>query len=123
MKGSADMKLALGAILLAAVPLATQAQPFRWLDTSPIRAFTDDDWTVMRAAAREALDAAEEGETVGWQNEATGASGTITLREASEHDGLKCRRAKFFNSAEGLTGTSIHRLCRIADGSWRVAPP
>ena len=36
---------------------------------------------------------------------------------------FQCRQAKFFLSADGMTGTSIHRLCQIADGSWRVAPP
>ena len=103
--------------------MLAEAQGFGWLRNSPVAAFTDDDWTAMRAATREAMDEGEEGETFGWYNEATGASGAITLREASEHEGKKCRSAKFFNSADSMTGTSIHRLCRIADGSWRVAPP
>ena len=122
MKGMVRSVVAGGAIALLAAPPAAEAQRWRWLDTSPVRAFTESDWEVVRSAAREALDTAEEGETVGWQNEGTGASGTITLRGESEHEGLPCREAKFFNSADGLTGTAIHRLCKIADGSWRIAP-
>jgi len=124
MKTDALTRLGLCAIVLAGLSQTAEAQRFgAWLDTSPVRAFTDDDWTVMRARTREALDEGEQGETFSWQNETTGASGSVTLREDSEHDGMKCRRAKFYNSADGMSGTSIHRLCRIADGSWRVGPP
>lgn len=122
MKNGRFALLALATLAFAGVSQIAEAQRFRWLDTSPIRAFTDGDWAVVRAVTRDALDNGEQGETFSWYNEATGASGSLTLREDSEHDGLKCRSAKFYNSADGLTGTSIHRLCRIADGSWRIAP-
>ena len=102
---------------------AAEAQGFRWLRNSPVAAFTDEDFDVLRAATRDAMEEGKEGQTFGWYNEVTGASGAITLREDSELDGMRCRRAKFYNSADGVTGTSIHRLCRTADGSWRVAPP
>lgn len=112
----------IGALVICFAPTANP-QGFIWLDRSPVESFTEQDWALLRSAVRQALDDGDQGETFGWHNETSGASGTITVLEDSEHEGMKCRRAKFFNSAGGFTGTGHHRLCKTADGTWRIAPP
>ena len=96
---------------------------FDALDESPVSQFTDEDWEVFRHTARKALDEAKPGDTGAWNNDKTGASGSITIiAEAEPFQGLVCRRARFFNSANGITGTSVFRVCKRADGQWRIAP-
>ena len=56
------------------------------------RAHATEDWTVFRATLREVLETGESGETIGWSNEVSGASGNITPMASSEHEGLPCRR-------------------------------
>jgi surface antigen len=107
---------------LAWLPASVDAQGYQWLDQSPISFFDDEDWELLRSTSREALEEGEVGETDGWHNEKTGASGTITVLETSEHEGMQCRRAKFFNSAGGVTGTGVFRMCKTADGTWKIAP-
>lgn len=97
------------------------AQGYRWLDTSPVRFFTDEDWEMLRATAREALDNGADGTEVSWKNADTDVSGTIMVMNTYEENGLRCRKTKFLNHARGLTGGGIYRLCKVADGKWKIS--
>lgn len=110
------------AIAAALVTVSAQGQGYRWLDTSPIKFFSDEDWELMRSTARKTLDNSRDGTTANWSNPETDASGSITVISTYEEDGRRCRKTKFYNSARGLTGSGIFRLCRIEDGTWKIAP-
>jgi hypothetical protein len=110
------------AVVLTSLASALHAQSnLNFLSRSAVGSFTSQEWSILRATVRQALDDGEQGEEIGWHNDATGASGTITLLEGSELNGMSCRRTRFFNSAGGVTGTSTHRLCKTANGEWRLA--
>ena len=104
------------------ISASAQSQTYKWLDTSPIKFFTDQDWELMRSTARRTLDKADDGTTAAWSNPETEASGSITVINTYEEEGRRCRKTKFFNSARGLTGTGIFRLCKVEDGTWKIAP-
>ena len=117
----------LSALLITAavaifVSATARSQTYRWLDTSPIKFFTDQDWEIMRSTARRTLDDAKDGTTANWSNPETEASGSITVISTYEEEGRRCRKTKFFNSARGLTGSGIFRLCKVEDGTWKIAP-
>lgn len=99
---------------------AAHAQNIRFLEYSPIRYFTDQDWGMARAAAKQALEADEEGAPVTWSNPETGNSGSSTALEGLEREGRQCRRLKIENLARGLSGQSAYLFCRQSDGEWKV---
>ena len=114
--------LLIAAAIVMFISASAQSQAYRWMDTSPLKFFTDQDWDLMRSTARRTLDNADDGTTATWSNPETGASGSITVINTYEEEGRRCRKTKFFNSARGLTGTGIFRLCKVEDGTWKVAP-
>ena len=91
--------LVAAAFAAALIHTTAAAQGYGWLDTSPVRFFTDGDWEVLRGTARNALDNAADGTTASWKNPETDATGSVTVLNTYEEDGRKCRRTKFFNSA------------------------
>ena len=112
----------MAAVIAAFASVPVSGQGYRWLDTSPIKFFSDEDWELMRSTARKTLDDARDGTTANWSNPETDASGSITVISTYEEDGRRCRKTKFYNSVRGLTGSGIFRLCRIEDGTWKIAP-
>lgn len=110
--------LAAACLLLGSV--AANAQNVRWLDYSPIRYFNDQDWEMARSAAKQALEAAEQGTPVSWSNPATGNSGSSTALESLDREGRPCGRLKIENMARGLSGQGTYLFCRQPDGEWKV---
>jgi surface antigen len=112
------------AATLAAVLVSTSAfaQGFRWLDTSPVAHFNDEDWDMLRSTARPLLDNGADGSEDSWKNPDSGSYGSIKVLNTFQKDGLRCRRTYFSNSAGGFHGTGIFNLCKVADGSWKIAP-
>ena len=121
-------RLAAGLLLSVLAGTAT-ASNLRWLDNSPARHFTDDDWELASDAARRALNEAADGETVSWENPRTGASGTLSPLSTLSRDGATCRRLQTSSSARGTTGGSVFEFCQRPDGTWgavqgdATAPP
>lgn len=68
------------------------------------------------------LNNGSDGETAKWANDAPGAEGSIQVLNTYEEDGRTCRRIKFHNSARNTTGSGLYRVCRIEDGTWKLAP-
>ena len=81
---------------------------------------TAEDFEVAGAVMRTALDTGRDGESFEWKNAATAASGTITLVDSFERQGMKCRGAAFVITARGMTSKTGWNLCKTADG-WKVA--
>ena len=114
-------RLAALAVLAAASVAAAHAQSnMRFLDDAPIEKMTQEDLALMLKNSNEALSRNAEGETSGWANAKTGASGTATPLRSFTQGGMKCREARYTNHAGGFNGGGTFSLCRIADGSWKI---
>lgn len=107
-------------ILLATAVVGTAAAStdVRWLNFSPVRFFTEQDWEMARETVRRALEDGADGETVEWTNPDSGSRGTITPTGSTGEDGETCRAVKITNHANGLEGGGTFEFCRQADGSW-----
>ena len=120
---SASTRLMAGMLLIAlTAPAMASGLNMRWLQYSPVSYFTDEDWRLARAAAKEALNEAELGKAVTWENTESGAQGSSTPLKAIKKDGMPCRYLKIYNNANETSGESVHLFCKIADGSWKAAP-
>ena len=111
--------LALSAAL--APPLA-RGMDLSFLGQAPLRFFSDQDLRLMGDAMDQALNDAEDGESISWSNEQTGNSGTIKPLRGFSHQGLDCRRVEIINRAKKATrgdATSRVDYCK-ADETWRV---
>ena len=107
--------------VLAATSLAVHAQSnMRFLKDAPIEKMTQEDLALLLKNSNEALTRNADGETSGWANAKTGASGTVTPLRSFTQKGMKCREAEYTNHAAGLNGGGRYTLCRVADGSWKL---
>jgi surface antigen len=86
----------------------------------PVARMTTDDFKIATPVIRRALDEGAEGQTHTWENPATGASGSVTLRSTPfSRNGTTCRRAEFMTSAGGLRNVSAWTLCKLPEG-WKA---
>jgi surface antigen len=106
---------------LAAASVAVHAQSnMAFLKDAPIQKMTQEDIALMLKNSNEALSRNANGETSGWANAKTGASGTATPLRSFTQKGMKCREAEYTNHAGGFNGGGKFVLCRAADGSWKL---
>ncbi|MET0066900.1 MAG: RT0821/Lpp0805 family surface protein [Candidatus Thiodiazotropha sp.] len=91
-----------------------------WMKTSPARNFTSEDWEILKAAVATALNEKDDGETVEWNNDATGSHGSVKPVSRVEVDGRECRDVEVRNFAGNLNGGGTFRLCRMEDGTWKL---
>jgi surface antigen len=107
--------------VLAAASVAVHAQSnMRFLDDAPIEKMTQADLALMMKNSNEALSRNADGETSGWANAKTGASGTATPLRSFTQKGMKCREARYTNHAGGLNGGGTFTLCQVAAGDWKI---
>jgi len=109
--------LALG--LFVALPAG--AVNWRWLEYSPVESFSEEDWEMLQLNARKALDELEDGEAAEWENPATGNSGSAEPLTSEATAGGRCRMLRINNRSAQAEGSMRLRLCRQADGSWRIS--
>ena len=105
---------------LLSAPASAQGYP--WLDTLPVAHFTDEDWSMLRGTTRELVDNGADGKEDSWKNSASGSDGSVKVLNTYEHNELRCRRAYSSNSAGRFNGSGVYSLCKVADGSWKIAP-
>jgi len=105
---------------LVAVGFSVHAQNMGFLRDSPIQRMTKEDTVMMMRNSSEALNRNANGETSGWSNPKTGASGTATPLRTFTQKGMKCRETRYTNHAGGFNGESTFTLCRVASGEWKV---
>ncbi len=107
---------------LAAAPIGPiHAGQVHFPEESPVSGMTEVDTRMLRQAARVALEDAEDGVMVHWENQETGAAGVLTPLSTSQRAGKVCRQLELFSDAGGQRGRSVFNFCRQADGSWRVS--
>jgi hypothetical protein len=110
-------------LLLVALSAPTQAVNWRWLEYSPVESFTEQDWELMMTTATQALDDLRDGESRDWSNAESGNRGAIKILASETTSTGACRTARIRNTSAASEGQSTFRLCRRADGSWRIANP
>ena len=110
------------ALALALASFSALSGNWGWLKNTPVEAFTDSDWVMLKETAKKALDSGKDGETILWVNHDTGHSGSITPLNTVDRNALPYRNTKFFNSADGRTCSSKTLLCKQQDGKWKIAP-
>lgn len=106
--------------LSTALPLAGHASNMRFLEFSPSAYFTEKDWELLRAAARDLLDNRKDGESVAWKNEENGHNGTLEVLNTYADFGTTCRRLKVFSDAIEVSATRVVNLCKNKEGEWKI---
>lgn len=91
-----------------------------WLDSAPVRHFSDKDWEMATGAADEALMRREDGETVTWENAESGHSGAVSVMRTLQRNGRTCRDLAIENHAGGKSGRSEFLFCLQPDGQWKI---
>ncbi|MBL8351039.1 MAG: hypothetical protein JNL87_12095 [Burkholderiaceae bacterium] len=113
-------RFALALLLPAAVQAAGEVAA---LKDTVIARFTEQDQRLMMASVDAALGAANDGEPVRWQNDQTGASGSVTPLNRLTWDGLACRRLKIANRYKTMAGEGVYRFCEKPKGQWKLVGP
>lgn len=90
-----------------------------WMRGAAVEHFTEADWEILKATARETLDSSEDGAQVNWANKDTGNRGAMKAIMTFQYDGQNCRRMAFLNvSNKGQRGVSNYNLCKQPDDAW-----
>jgi surface antigen len=90
-----------------------------WAKDAPVTRMTQEDFDIAGAVVRKALDEGREGSSYQWKNDATAASGGVTVLASFEKGGMHCRGAAFTITAQGKSSRSEWNLCKTPDG-WKV---
>ncbi|MFC3127440.1 RT0821/Lpp0805 family surface protein [Pseudoroseomonas globiformis] len=110
--------------ILLAAGLTLPSLPAQWRAAGPATVrLSPGDLRAVGEAANSLL--AQEppalGQSARWSNAETGRNGAITLLDASVWRNMPCRRMRF----EVTAAADLHhyelRLCRIANGQWKIA--
>ena len=92
-------------------------------DNSPASQFTDMDWQLLRAQAKEVLNN-NDGATAFWSNPETGHTGSITsVGSLFENGGTLCRDLEFVNKITHSVTTTEITLCKQRSGKWQEIGP
>jgi hypothetical protein len=123
---SCQFKLVVGfSLLLLLTAGALQARTiasWSFLRGSVYTDLTTEDWELLRATGRDLLDNHKDGSSKSWRNDATNASGEISVLETVEQDGRSCRWVTISTSKNGNTSPATrYLLCVVEDGRWKFS--
>jgi hypothetical protein len=123
---SCQFKVVVGfSLLLLLTAGALQARTiasWSFLRGSVYTDLTTEDWELLRATGRDLLDNHKDGSSKSWRNDATNASGEISVLETVERDGRSCRWVTISTSKNGNTSPATrYLLCVVEDGRWKFS--
>lgn len=122
------MSRLLATALLAIVPFASlpahaQLSPFR---AGGSGGFTSEDFRMQNNAARRLIGHTNphDGASEKWQNPRSGASGTITILNSFERNGMTCRNVDFSATNRTRQGPQSIKVnwCLTPNG-WKIVQP
>ena len=115
------MRLSFIPVLIIAALMSTNsyAVNMQYLKYSPVASFTADDFEMLQTTGNKALEENQDGQLSEWKNPATGHSGSITPLNSKTIDGMHCRKVRFLNRAESISGQAIYTFCRV-DNKWKI---
>ena len=123
---SCQFKVVVGfSLLLLLTAGALQARTiasWSFLKGSVYTDLATEDWELLRATGRDLLDNHKDGSSKSWRNDATNASGEISVLETVERDGRSCRWVTISTSKSGNTSpANRYLLCVVEDGRWKFS--
>lgn len=113
--------VAAASLCLSAAALAFNVMT--WLNDAAVRDFTDKDWELAWGTVQEALNSAEDGQTLTWENPDSGAHGSSTPSDTVNKYDTVCRQLTMVNNARHQQGESTIEYCRKPDGTWGIPTP
>ncbi|MDR3477434.1 MAG: hypothetical protein P4M14_05315 [Gammaproteobacteria bacterium] len=108
----------LGSVLFGLTTTAI-ASNYAFLGESPIRYFSDQDWTLLSAAQQKALDKAPDNTKVTWKNPQKNHQGYFIPENTTHKNGVTCRNLQVFTDAEGLKSLVHFQYCKLK-GKWKI---
>jgi len=97
---------------------SAHALNYQFLRHSPASTFTDGDWEIAIATAREALDDAADGDSRAWTNPDTGHQGSYRVDAAPTGSPEGCRKLVIHHRTGQASATTEYVVCPQEDG-WR----
>jgi hypothetical protein len=99
------------------------ASNLTFLNDTPLAAFTDEDYAIMRQNAETVLSDAKTPAKREWKNPKTKSSGTAeTLAAFAGPKGEPCKRIQIVNHAAGRDSKASYTLCTMDAEGWRLVP-
>jgi hypothetical protein len=118
-----NSRLWITALLAAGIPIVMAQGTLKFLESSPLNYFRQNDHDLMRANAKVVLDSEEPNAKREWSNPKTGSSGVAEVRgEFVATDGAQCKRLHLKNRAGGLEGESSYAVCKYEGRGWLLHP-
>lgn len=111
--------VALALLSCSLISLSAIGGNYSFLQDSPVRYFSDQDWQLYKAAAEEALDHRSNGTKVTWKNPHSGSWGYFQPISTIMKNGVKCRKLNIFDYANHRRAMSTFEACKYKDG-WKV---
>ncbi|HEY4136540.1 MAG TPA: hypothetical protein VGO34_15145 [Alphaproteobacteria bacterium] len=78
------------------------------------------EWTMIKGAVGEVLQAPKVGGTASWDNPPTGRAGQAKVLRIYQAKGLNCVEVEH-DFTKGAGNRYVLPFCQVADGSWKVA--
>jgi surface antigen len=113
---------AVAAALMCMAPVLAAQGWLGVLKNTPAEQFDEEDLQIFIEHARKALNDTPDGQTVRWQNPASGSGGELTPVKSFSWKQHPCRELRIQSTAGGRTGSSTANLCRV-DERWRAVTP
>jgi surface antigen len=92
---------------------------FNFLNDSPAAYFTEQDWTLYRNAAKNALNNAKDGSKVTWTNPSSGNGGYALPLKTYRQDGVTCRKLTMYSYAKQRKDSATYDVCKYSTG-WKI---
>jgi surface antigen len=98
-----------------------QGNSLGFLARTPAAKFDSTDWSLLKGAVKDVLNAQEQEAARAWRNDANGHGGHVrVVKNYKDEDGRQCKQLQMDNSAGGYKNSSVVSACRDTDGNWRA---
>jgi surface antigen len=92
------------------------------LKNTPAERFTDEDRRLFLDASSKALSDTPPGQSVQWQNPASGSRGELKVMKVFTWRDLPCRQLRITSETTDRKGSSVLNLCQV-EGQWKLVSP
>lgn len=115
--------MAIAALCAGLIGLANAAGRQALTEGMPFAKFSEEDRALMMARVNQALRAEKEGDPLGWKNDKSPASGSVTALNRLEWNGLSCRRLHIYNVYGEVKAQGVYKFCEKPAGKWKLVGP
>ena len=98
-----------------------QGNSLGFLARTPAANFDATDWSLLKGAVRDVLNAEDVGSARAWHNDANGHGGRVqVVKNYKDEDGRQCKQVQTDNTAGGYKNTYMLKACRDSGGVWHA---